>query len=155
MNETARANCSRLSSKNARSWLSNTICNSCDSLPVQLRFCTRGSSWSRAASRPSRTTRVSSKSISDTATVRPKPRRNEESIMLAIEQVSTGYGESRIVSDVSLEVRDGQVVCLMGRNGVGKTTLLKAIMGLLKAKSGQIYFGDHAITGLSPSKRAQ
>ncbi|HLY28329.1 MAG TPA: urea ABC transporter ATP-binding subunit UrtE [Aggregatilineales bacterium] len=75
--------------------------------------------------------------------------------MLAIEQVSTGYGESRIVSDVSLEVRDGQVVCLMGRNGVGKTTLLKAIMGLLKAKSGQIYFGDHAITTFSPGKRAQ
>ena len=75
--------------------------------------------------------------------------------MLMIEQVSAGYGESRIVSEVSLEVRSGQVVCLMGRNGVGKTTLLKAIMGLLKAKSGQIKFDSKAITTYSPNKRAQ
>ncbi len=75
--------------------------------------------------------------------------------MLSIEQITAGYGESRIVSDVSLEVRPGQVVCLMGRNGVGKTTLLKTIMGLLKTRGGHIHFDGKPITYLSPNKRAQ
>lgn len=75
--------------------------------------------------------------------------------MLVIRELSSGYGEGRIVSEVSLEVPDGQVVCLMGRNGVGKTTLLKTIMGILKAKTGQIYLDGKAITGQSPNRRAQ
>src|SRR4051794_14425330 len=75
--------------------------------------------------------------------------------MLVIRELSSGYGEGRIVSDVSLEVPDGQVVCLMGRNGVGKTTLLKTIMGILKTKTGQIYLDGKAITGQSPNRRAQ
>ena len=75
--------------------------------------------------------------------------------MLAIEQISSGYGESRIVTDISMEVPDGRIVCLMGRNGVGKTTLLKTIMGLIKAKTGQITFDGTPITKLAPHKRAQ
>jgi len=75
--------------------------------------------------------------------------------MLAIEQLSAGYGESRIVTDISMEVPDGRIVCLMGRNGVGKTTLLKTIMGLIRARTGQITFKGTPITKLAPHKRAQ
>src|SRR5919202_1315125 len=50
--------------------------------------------------------------------------------MLTVEHVSVNYGESRILADVSLSVPAGEVVCLMGRNGVGKTTLLKAMYAL-------------------------
>ncbi len=75
--------------------------------------------------------------------------------MLNVQQLSAGYGESRIVSDVSLEVPTGKVVCLMGRNGVGKTTLLKTIMGILKSKTGLIYLDGKPITHFSPNKRAQ
>lgn len=49
--------------------------------------------------------------------------------LLNIRGLAVGYGQSLVLSDVALEVPEGQVVCLMGRNGVGKTTLLKAIMG--------------------------
>jgi len=75
--------------------------------------------------------------------------------MLSVQQLCAGYGESRIVSEVTLEVPAGKVVCLMGRNGVGKTTLLKSIMGLLKAKSGRVYLDGKPITQFSPNKRAQ
>src|SRR5258708_33118440 len=75
--------------------------------------------------------------------------------MLVIEGLSSGYGESRIVSGVTLGVKSAQVVCLMGRNGVGKSTLLKTIMGLLKVKSGRIQFDGRLITKDSPNKRAQ
>jgi urea transport system ATP-binding protein len=75
--------------------------------------------------------------------------------MLAIEGLSAGYGESRIVNDITLAVDEGQIVCLMGRNGVGKTTLLKTIMGLIKARSGRITFDGKLITGIAPHRRAQ
>lgn len=75
--------------------------------------------------------------------------------MLAIQELSSGYGEGRIVSDITLDVPSGQVVCLMGRNGVGKSTLLKTIMGLLKAKTGTIHFDGKPITHYAPNKRAQ
>ena len=60
--------------------------------------------------------------------------------MLDIQNLSVSYGETLILRDVNLQVQPGQVVCLMGRNGVGKTTLLKSIMGLLRPRSGQIVF---------------
>ncbi len=55
--------------------------------------------------------------------------------MLSIE-ISVNYGESTILRDVNLTIPTGQVVCLMGRNGVGKTTLMKSMMGLLKPNAG-------------------
>ena len=76
-------------------------------------------------------------------------------MMLAIEQVSVNYGGSRILNEVDLEVAAGQVVCLMGRNGVGKTTLLKAIMGVLKTRTGHIKFQEHDITRSASHVRAQ
>lgn len=75
--------------------------------------------------------------------------------MMTIEHLNVSYGESRILNDVSLEIPSGQVVCLMGRNGVGKTTLLKSIMGLLRSTSGSITFDGKDITKAPPHKRAK
>lgn len=75
--------------------------------------------------------------------------------MLIVEHLWVSYGESRIITDVSLEVRPGQVVCLMGRNGVGKTTLLRAIMGVLKPRQGRILFDGQDLTRRPPHHRAR
>jgi urea transport system ATP-binding protein len=75
--------------------------------------------------------------------------------MLAINDLQVFYGQSQILSDVDIEVPDGQIVCLMGRNGVGKTTLLKTIMGILKPRGGKILYQDRDITTLPSHKRAQ
>src|SRR5713226_5097856 len=75
--------------------------------------------------------------------------------MLRIAQLSVAYGESLILRDVDLEVNAGQVVCLMGRNGVGKTTLLKSVMGLLPARAGRVEFEGRDLTRASPDKRAR
>ncbi len=56
--------------------------------------------------------------------------------MLKLQSMEAGYGESMVIRDVNLEVKPGQIVCLMGRNGVGKSTLMKSIMGLIQPKSG-------------------
>jgi urea transport system ATP-binding protein len=73
--------------------------------------------------------------------------------MLRLDNINVYYGESHILRSVSFQVEQGQVLCLMGRNGVGKTTTLKTIMGLLKAKSGQIQFGADDMTAESPDRR--
>jgi len=75
--------------------------------------------------------------------------------MLTLDHVSAAYGESRILTEVSLNIPDGQVICLMGRNGVGKTTTLKTIMGIIRARSGKITFNGRDITAASPHIRAQ
>ncbi len=73
--------------------------------------------------------------------------------MLAVQGLDVAYGESQVLWDVSLEVPAGSVVCLMGRNGVGKTTLLKSIMGLLPARSGRIVFEGADLVGRRPERR--
>lgn len=75
--------------------------------------------------------------------------------MLAIEKASVNYGESKILRNVNIHVPDGQVVCLMGRNGVGKTTLIKSVMGLLKLRHGAMHFDGENITRWRTSKRAR
>ena len=60
-----------------------------------------------------------------------------------------------VLRGVSLRIEPGQVVCLLGRNGVGKTTLLKSLMGLLKAQNGSVNFENHDLTKASPDKRAR
>ena len=75
--------------------------------------------------------------------------------MLRIEQLQVSYGESQILRDVDLEVRPGEVVCLMGRNGVGKTTLLKSIMGLLRPRKGRVLFEERDLTRAAPYVRAR
>src|SRR3972149_6200954 len=75
--------------------------------------------------------------------------------MLSVDAIDVCYGESRILTHLDLTVGPGQVVCVMGRNGVGKTTLLKAIMGLLVPPRGRIVFRGQEITRLPPYERAR
>jgi urea transport system ATP-binding protein len=75
--------------------------------------------------------------------------------MLEVTGLNVFYGDSHVVRDVDLRIPQGRVVCLMGRNGVGKTTLLKTLMGLLLAKSGRILFGGKDITKDPPYTRAR
>ena len=72
--------------------------------------------------------------------------------MLRLEDVNTYYGYSHILQGVSLEVKEGEIVVLLGRNGVGKTTTMKTIMGLQPPKTGQIFFMEDNIAGLPPHK---
>ncbi|AFY77599.1 urea ABC transporter, ATP-binding protein UrtE [Pleurocapsa sp. PCC 7327] len=76
-------------------------------------------------------------------------------LMLQISNLNVYYGESHILRNVDLSVPKGQMVCLIGRNGVGKTTLLKTIMGLLKPRTGNINYGGQLITGISTDRRAK
>lgn len=75
--------------------------------------------------------------------------------MLAIDGLESGYGGSGVLRGVRMEIRPGQVVCLMGRNGVGKTTLMKTIMGLIRAASGSITFEGRNLTRAAPYERAR
>lgn len=74
--------------------------------------------------------------------------------MLKIESLNQCYGESHILWDIDLEIPRGKCLSIMGRNGVGKTTLLKTIMGLLPARSGTIRFSGQSIGGRSAAFRA-
>jgi urea transport system ATP-binding protein len=75
--------------------------------------------------------------------------------MLKISDLNTYYGESHILRNIDLTVESGQMVCLIGRNGVGKTTLLKSIMGLIKPRSGSIAFDSEQIDRKSTDQRAR
>ena len=75
--------------------------------------------------------------------------------MIQIDQLNQYYGESHILWDVSLAIPAGSCTCLMGRNGVGKTTLLKTIMGILPAASGSLRFEDLELTSRPAELRAR
>jgi branched-chain amino acid transport system ATP-binding protein len=75
--------------------------------------------------------------------------------MLKVENINTYYGTSHILHNVSLEVQDGEIVVLLGRNGVGKSTTLKSIMGIAPSKSGKITLNGEEITRLTPDKIAR
>ena len=75
--------------------------------------------------------------------------------MLKIDAINQFYGQSHTLWDLSLELQQGECLCLMGRNGVGKTTLLNALMGQLPLKSGQIWFDGQNITPLAVERRAE
>ena len=75
--------------------------------------------------------------------------------MLTIKNINQYYGGSHILRDVSLEAKRGEVTVILGRNGVGKTTLLKSLMGLVPIKDGSIALDDQAIQGLTPYQRAR
>ena len=76
-------------------------------------------------------------------------------MILTLKDVNTFYGRSHILQGISLELDEGELVLLIGRNGVGKTTTLKTIMGVQPATAGKIVFGGEEITGLSPHKIAR
>jgi urea transport system ATP-binding protein len=75
--------------------------------------------------------------------------------MLSLTNISASYDGSRILRDVSLQVAPGQVVCLMGRNGVGKTTTLKSIVGTVKTDAGAVTLDGSELSGLRPDQRAR
>jgi len=76
-------------------------------------------------------------------------------MLLQVSDINTYYGQSHALQNMSLEVNAGEVVALLGRNGMGKSTTLKSIMGLLKPKSGTIIFNGKEITGQAPYKIAK
>src|SRR5579871_6839784 len=75
--------------------------------------------------------------------------------MLNVDAVDLYYGASHTLRRVSLSARKGEVTCILGRNGVGKTSLLRAIFGLTPIRSGKIRWEDHDITDMPPHQRAR
>lgn len=75
--------------------------------------------------------------------------------MLNVEKLHVSYGKSRIINGVSFTIRDRDKVCLMGRNGVGKTTLLKSLVGLLPSRQGTISYQNNEITKTKPYQRSR
>ena len=75
--------------------------------------------------------------------------------LLEVKSLNTYYGESHILRNVDMNVKSGEMVCLIGRNGVGKTTLLKSLIGLLKPKGGDIIFKGSSLTRKEPHIRAK
>lgn len=75
--------------------------------------------------------------------------------MLKVEDVSVSYGKSQVVYDVSFQIEDNEKLLILGRNGVGKTTLLKSIIGLLGTNSGSIHLDDVDVTKMKPHERSK
>jgi urea transport system ATP-binding protein len=75
--------------------------------------------------------------------------------MLSVDAIDLYYGASQALRRVSLTAQKGEVTCILGRNGVGKTSLLRAIFGLQPIRAGQITWEDREMTGLSPYQRAR
>src|SRR5882762_3472983 len=75
--------------------------------------------------------------------------------MLSIANLNQYYGGSHILRDLTFDVPDGKVTALLGRNGVGKSTLLKALMGLVPARTGTVKFAGQNLTHAKPDTRAR
>jgi branched-chain amino acid transport system ATP-binding protein len=75
--------------------------------------------------------------------------------MLSVRQLQASYGAAQVLFDISLEVGAGEVVTLLGRNGMGKTTTVRSIMGLLRPRGGEVRFDGALVTGLAPYRIAQ
>ncbi len=75
--------------------------------------------------------------------------------LLETRSLNTYYGESHILRDIDLSVRHGEMVCLIGRNGVGKTTFLKSLIGLLNPRKGEIFLDGKNLSRKPPHQRAR
>src|SRR5882672_11436239 len=75
--------------------------------------------------------------------------------MLLVTDLNVGYGQSRVIHDLSFQVGGQEILVIMGRNGMGKTTLLKSLIGILPSRSGSIKLGDHEISGLESFQRVR
>src|SRR5215831_13097486 len=82
--------------------------------------------------------------------VHPRDPRPQMTALLSVQNLNAWYGRAHILFDVALEVAPGEVVALMGRNGAGKSTTLKAIMGLVSQRSGSVRFDGRPIEALEP-----
>ena len=75
--------------------------------------------------------------------------------MLSVRNLQSAYGRSQVLFDVALDIAEGEVVTLLGRNGMGKTTTVRSIMGLLAPKGGDIRFEKQDVRGIAPEKIAR
>lgn len=75
--------------------------------------------------------------------------------LLAIEDLNSAYGLSHVLFGISLDIAAGECVCLLGRNGVGKTTTIRSVMGLLRPTSGRVWWKGRDIAGWSPHRVAR
>ena len=75
--------------------------------------------------------------------------------MLEVTNLNVGYGQSRVIQDLSFKVVPEEILVIMGRNGMGKTTLLKSLLGILPSKSGSIKLADQEISGLASFERVR
>lgn len=75
--------------------------------------------------------------------------------MLQVKDLHTFYGKSHVLHGVNLELKEGEVVCLLGRNGVGKSTTMKSIMGIVRPSQGSIVFQGQELVGKSPHEIAR
>jgi len=75
--------------------------------------------------------------------------------MLAIQNLEVGYGQSKVLHDLSFNVGGEEILAIMGRNGMGKTTLLKSLIGILQSKSGSIKLDDHEVSKLPTHERVR
>lgn len=76
-------------------------------------------------------------------------------VMLRVDSIETCYGKKQVLFGVSLEVREGELVALMGRNGMGKTTTVNSVIGILHPRVGSIYLDNRPIGGLPPYRIAR
>ncbi|HWC60553.1 MAG TPA: urea ABC transporter ATP-binding subunit UrtE [Verrucomicrobiae bacterium] len=75
--------------------------------------------------------------------------------MLAIQNLEVGYGQSKVIHDLNFTVKGEEILAIMGRNGMGKTTLLKSLIGILPSKSGSIKLGDNELSQLPAHERVR
>ena len=75
--------------------------------------------------------------------------------MLSVRGLQASYGAAQVLFDISLDVGEGEVVTLLGRNGMGKTTTVRSIMGLLRPRGGEVRFDGAVVTGLAPYRIAK
>ncbi|WP_299590191.1 urea ABC transporter ATP-binding subunit UrtE [uncultured Tateyamaria sp.] len=73
--------------------------------------------------------------------------------MLNVQSLRAAYGESEILHSLDLAVKPGEIVAIMGRNGMGKTTLMKTLMGIMPERGGEVHVGDKPVTGLKSHQR--
>ncbi len=80
---------------------------------------------------------------------------NDQAATLAVSGLTSGYGEAIVVRGISLTVAPGEIVALLGKNGMGKSTLLKTVMGYLPAREGQIALDGRDVTRSAPHRIAR
>jgi len=78
----------------------------------------------------------------------------KEDSILKIKNVVSGYGTSNVINDISFDIKESSILAISGRNGVGKSTLLKTIIGIVECKSGEIHFLEKNITKSRPTERS-